>query len=116
MLSGLTVTIDVTVIALHGPHLSAVEQDTLTKPDPSDYLCTQTWARTPSPRAPRPTDRVSVPPQRGPVRLDAHHRSGKPTHPALDVAAASVNLQSPAGLLLVERILAHYNATLPSTA
>ena len=38
-----------------------------------------------------------------------------PTHPALEVAGASVDLQSPAGLVLVERILAYYNATLAST-
>ena len=116
-LSRLTVTTDVTVIALYGPHLSAVGQDTwLTKSDPSDYLHTRTWARALFAAAPSAD---------GLVYRCRHNEDqfawmlttdpANPTHPALEVAGASVALQSPPGLVLVERILAYYNATLAST-
>ncbi|MEU2001674.1 RES family NAD+ phosphorylase [Rhodococcus sp. NPDC019627] len=117
VLSRLTVTTDVTVIALHGPHLSAVGQDTwLTKSDPSDYLYTRTWARALFDAAPSAD---------GLVYRCRHNEDqfawmlttdpANPTHPALDVSGTSVNLDSPAGLALVEGILACYNATLAST-
>ncbi|MFE5704560.1 hypothetical protein [Rhodococcus koreensis] len=89
MLNRLTVTTDVTVIALHRPHLSAVGQDTwITKPDPSDYLHTRTGSEPSSPRLPRPMDWYT-----GPRHNEDQFAwmlttdPAKPTHPALDVVA-----------------------------
>lgn len=117
VLSRLTVTTDVTVIALHGPHLSAVGQDTwLAKSDPADYLHTRTWVRALFAAAPAAA---------GLVYRCRHNEDqfawmlttdpANPSHPALEIVGASLDLHSPAGLVLVERILAHYNATLAST-
>ncbi|CCW14892.1 RES domain-containing protein [Rhodococcus aetherivorans] len=98
MLSRLTVTTDVTVIALHGPHLSAVGQDTwLTKSEPSDYLHTRTWAKALFAAAPAAD---------GLVYRCRHNEDqfawmlttdpANPSHPALEIAGASVDLNSPA--------------------
>ncbi|MFD6857124.1 RES family NAD+ phosphorylase [Rhodococcus sp. NPDC060090] len=116
VLSRLTVTTDITVIALHGPHLSAVGQDTwLTKCDPSDYVQTRSWARallTAAPSAAGLTYRCRHNEDRFAWMLTTD--PAYPRHPTLD-SNDSVPLHSPAGLVLVERMLAHYNAALAST-
>ncbi|MGX6509537.1 RES family NAD+ phosphorylase [Rhodococcus sp. SJ-2] len=118
VLSRLTVTTDLTVIALYGPHLSAVGQDTwLTKSDPSDYLQTRTWARallTAAPSAGGLTYRCRHNEDRFAWMLTADPSHAH--HPELAVDSKdSLRLDSPSGLVLVERMLARYNAVLSST-
>lgn len=118
VLSRLTVITEMTMIALHGPHLSAVGQDTwLTKSDPSDYVHTRTWAHALFAAAPS-ADGLVYRCRHNEDRF-AWMLATNPTltiHPALNVDSDdSVPLQSTIGLVLVERMLAHYNATLAST-
>lgn len=117
LLSRLTVTEPVTVIALHGPHLAVVGQDTwLTKSDPADYVLTRTWAAALFSAAPT-ADGVVYRCRHNEdqfawmLRTDTANK----IHPALTAAGESVELESPAGLVIVNRIMARYNATLSST-
>lgn len=116
VLSRLTVTQPVVVIALHGPHLSAVGQDTwLTKSDPVDYVLTRAWASALF---------IAAPSADGLVYRCRHNEDqfawmlktdpAHPLHRALAATGESVPLESPTGTALIDRILAYYNATLAS--
>ncbi|WP_182346371.1 RES family NAD+ phosphorylase [Tomitella gaofuii] len=113
-LTRLTVTTPVPVIALHGPHLAAIGQDTwLTASPPSDYVTTREWAR---------ALLVAADTAAGLVYRCRHDNDRfawmltaapeRETHPALAAADEHVALDSPAGIALVDTILACYNAAL----
>lgn len=117
LLSQITVTEPMTVIALHGPHLATVGQDTWLKSDPADYELTRIWAAA----------LFAAAPSADGLLYRCRHNEDQFTwmlrtdpsntlHPALVSTGESVELESPAGLVLVNRILARYNATLASTA
>lgn len=116
VLSHLTVTQPVTVIAVHGPHLSAIGQDTwLTKSNPVDYVLTRTWAKalfaaSPSANGLLYRCRHNEDQFAWMLKTDPSHS----VHPALEPMGKSIQLESPTGTALIDRILAYYNATLAS--
>ncbi|MDJ0363015.1 RES family NAD+ phosphorylase [Rhodococcus sp. H29-C3] len=116
VLSRLTVIEPVTVIAVHGPHLSAIGQDTwLTKSDPADYVLTRTWASALFAAAPSANGllyRCRHNEDQFAWMLTTHPTNQ--VHPALEAAGDAVQLDSPTGTALVDRILAYYNATFAS--
>lgn len=116
VLSQLTVVQPLSVIALHGPHLAAIGQDIwLTKSDPLDYMLTRTWARALF---------AAAPSANGLLYRCRHNEDqfawmlktnpSNQVHPALEATGESVHLESPTGTVLIDRILASYNATLAS--
>lgn len=115
-LTRLTVTRTVPVIVLHGPHLAAVGQDTwLTASPPADYVLTRGWARAlldASDTAGGLVYRCRHDNDRFAWMLTA--APDQHTHPALADTGEHVALERPAGIALIDTILARYNAALSS--
>lgn len=117
LLTELTVTEDVPVVALHGPHLSAIGQDLwLTKCDVAQYVRTRQWAA---------AVLVATPAARGLAYRCRHDEDqmawmlttvpGAPLHPGLAPKGESLRLDGDVGKYLVSQTLLLHSAALDLT-